>query len=312
MRVFIAGDRGMVGSSVRRLLESSPEVEVLRVARNELDLTQQSAVRNYFEKEHPDAVVFAAAKVGGILANSTYPAEFLYSNAAMAVNCIHAAWQSGVTSFLYLGSTCIYPRLANQPVSEESLLTGKLEETNEAYALAKILGVRMCSFYRRQYGVRYHSIMPTNLYGPGDNYHPENSHVIPGLLRRFHEAVERGSSEVVVWGSGKPLREFLFVDDLASAIVHALHMDDPPDVMNAGSGEEVSIAELAQLCARAVGFTGSIRFDTSMPDGTPRKLADSSRLRESGWRPRYSLSDGLRLAYRSFIDESESQRLRVC
>lgn len=312
MRVFISGDRGMVGSSVRRMMADLPEFDVLGVSRSDLDLTDQTAVRRYFESERPDAIVFAAARVGGIFANRTYPAEFLYANAAMAVNCIHFAWQCGVTRFLYLGSTCIYPRLASQPVSEDSLLTGPLEETNEAYAIAKILGVKLCSFYRRQYGVRYHSIMPTNLYGPGDNYHPENSHVIPGLLSRFHDAVENGSQEVVVWGSGSPLREFLFVDDLASAIVHALRMEEPPDVMNAGSGEEVSIAELAQLCGDIVGFKGRISFDREKPDGTPRKLADSSRLKESGWKPSFSLTEGLRLAYDSFLEERSGNRLRIC
>ena len=256
--------------------------------------------------------VFAAAKVGGILANRSYPAEFLFQNLAMASNAVHAAWQTGTQRFLFLGSTCIYPRMAPQPISEDSLLTSPLEPTNEAYAIAKIAGLKLCQFYRQQYKVLYHSAMPTNLYGPGDNYHPSNSHVLPGLLRRFHEAAQAGLPEVQMWGTGSPLREFLHVDDLAAGILHLLSLADPPDLVNIGSGAEVSILELAHMIAQTVGYKGRITHDLTKPDGTPRKLSDISRIRETGWSPRISLEAGLQSAYRDFLQSLQQQTLRSC
>jgi GDP-L-fucose synthase len=310
-KIYVAGHRGMVGSAVVRRLQAQGCRQLLLPTRQELDLTSQPAVTRFFESARPDIVVFAAARVGGIHANKTYPAEFLYQNLVMASNAIHAAWQSGTRRFLYLGSTCIYPRLAPQPIAEASLLTSPLEPTNEAYAIAKIAGLKLCEFYRRQYGCLFHSAMPTNLYGTGDNYHPDNSHVIPGMLRRFHEARVSNASTVTIWGSGAPLREFLHVDDLAAGIVHLLELEDPPDLVNIGSGQEISIRGLAELIAETVGFQGSITTDPSMPDGTPRKLSDISLIRSTGWQPEIPLRDGLRGAYQDFLSALQSGQLRT-
>jgi GDP-L-fucose synthase len=308
--IYVAGHRGMVGSAVVRCLQQQGFNRLLLRSRTELDLTNQAAVESFFQEQRPEVVIFAAARVGGILANSTRPADFLYENLVMAGNAVHAAWKSGTQRFLFLGSTCIYPRLAPQPIPEESLLTLPLEPTNEAYAIAKIAGLKLCEFYRRQHGVLYHSAMPTNLYGPGDNYHPDNSHVLPAMIRRFHEATAAGLQEVQIWGTGTPLREFLHVDDLAAAILHLLKLSDPPDLVNVGSGEEISILDLARLVARVVGYTGRISTDPSKPDGTPRKLCDIRRIRATGWEPRISLEDGVRDAWRDFLAASGASRLR--
>lgn len=308
--IFVAGHRGMVGSAVVRCLRQQGLERLLLRSRSELDLTDQAAVHRFFEEQRPEVVVFAAARVGGILANSTYPADFLYENLIMAGNAVHAAWKAGTKRFLFLGSTCIYPRMAPQPIPEDSLLTLPLEPTNEAYAIAKIAGLKLCEFYRRQHGVLYHSAMPTNLYGPGDNYHPENSHVLPAMIRRFHEAQVAGLEEVRIWGTGTPLREFLHVDDLAAAILHLLQLSDPPDLVNVGSGAEISILELARLVARVVGYRGRITTDPAKPDGTPRKLCDIRRIQATGWQPRIPLEDGIRDAWQDFLAASGDQSLR--
>jgi GDP-L-fucose synthase len=300
----------MAGGAVVRRLRQEGFENLLLASRSELDLTCQAAVSQFFAKHRPDVVVFAAARVGGIHANSTYPAEFLFQNLMMASNAVHAAWQHGTSRFLFLGSTCIYPRMAPQPIAESSLLTSELEPTNEAYAIAKIAGLKLCQFYRQQYGVLFHSAMPTNLYGPGDNYHPDNSHVLPALIRRFHEAKISGAEVVTIWGSGKPLREFLHVDDLAAGLVHLLQVADPPDLVNIGSGNEISIRGVADLIAEVVGFRGRIANDTSKPDGTPRKLSDIRLIQSTGWSPQVSLKDGLAAAYRDFLAETATQQLR--
>ena len=308
--VYVAGHRGMVGSAIVRALERRGAKKVITRSHTELDLTSQPAVKAFFEQEKPDAVVLAAAKVGGILANNTYPAEFLYDNMMIEANVVHQAWRAGVKNLLFLGSSCIYPRLAPQPMREDALLTGVLEPTNEPYAIAKIAGIKLCESYNRQYGTDYRSVMPTNLYGPGDNYHPENSHVIPALIRRFHEAKESAAPRVVIWGTGKPKREFLYVDDMAEASVHVLGLDKPAyeahtqpmlSHINVGTGTDVTIAELAALVGKVVGYAGRIEYDPSKPDGTPRKLMDVSRIRALGWRPRVALEEGLALAYRDFL-----------
>ncbi|MDG1893490.1 MAG: GDP-L-fucose synthase [Fuerstiella sp.] len=310
-RIYVAGHRGMVGSAVvRRLRERGCHDLVLRTS-DEVDLISQSSVNDLFSEQKPDVVIFAAARVGGIHANSTYPAEFIYQNLAMATNAVHAAWRHGTKRFLFLGSTCIYPRMAPQPIPEDALMTSPLETTNEAYAVAKIAGLKLCEFYRKQYGVLFHSAMPTNLYGPCDNYHPEHSHVLPALIRRFHEARESGAKSVTIWGSGNPLREFLHVDDLAAGITHLLSLDDPPDMVNIGSGDEISILGLARAIADTVGFTGTIDTDPSKPDGTMRKLSDISRIRDTGWTPKIGLLDGLKSAYDSFLREGKSDTLRA-
>ena len=301
----------MVGAALVRKLQAVGSARLLLRTRSELDLTNQSAVEQFFRTHRPDSVIFAAARVGGIHANSSFPAEFLYQNLAMASNAIHAAWQHGTKRFLFLGSTCIYPRMAPQPIPESSLLTSPLEPTNEAYAIAKIAGVKLCQFYRRQYDVSFHSAMPTNLYGPGDNYHPANSHVLPALIRRFYEAKAANAESVAIWGSGTPLREFLHVDDLADGILHLLQLDNPPDLVNIGSGEETSIRGVAELVAETVGFNGKIVNDLSKPDGTPRKLSDISLIRSTGWSPKISLRDGLASAYQDFLRELDSEQLRA-
>ncbi|MFP6883375.1 MAG: GDP-L-fucose synthase, partial [Roseibacillus sp.] len=303
MKLFITGHRGMVGAALVRATPAVGEMELLLRSRAELDLCDQQAVFEFLGRERPDQVIIAAAKVGGIVANSTYPAEFVYQNLAIAANLIHGSYQAGVSRVLFLGSSCIYPKQAPQPMPESCLLSGPLEPTNEAYAVAKIAGLKLCQHYRAQYGVLYHSAMPTNLYGPGDNYHPENSHVIPALLRRFHEAKEKNAREVVIWGTGTPRREFLHVDDLARACFHLLGEEDPPDWVNVGSGSEVSILDLATAIGRIVGFKGDILTDPSKPDGPPRKLMEVSRMKKTGWEPTVSLEEGLRITYDCFLAE---------
>jgi len=300
----------MVGSAIVRALKAEGCNKLLLRSRSELDLTNQAAVRAFFDAEKPDIAIIAAAKVGGIHANNTYPAEFMMDNLAIAQNTIDAAYRSGTQRLLFLGSTCIYPKFAEQPIKEESLLTSPLEESNEAYAIAKIAGLKMCQYYRRQYNVCYHSAMPTNLYGPGDNYHPKNSHVLPALIRRFHEAKENNVDEVVIWGTGKPLREFLHADDAAAGILHLLELENPPDWVNLGCGVDLSIGELAQLIKDTVGYQGSIGFDTSKLDGTPRKLTDISKIKATGWQPAIAIQEGVKLAYQSFLDEKAAGTLR--
>ncbi len=301
----------MVGSALVRALEKHGCQRIITASRQEADLTRQGEVEAFFEKTRPDIAVIAAAKVGGIHANATYPADFLYENLMIAANSIHAAYRSGVKRLLFLGSSCIYPRLAPQPMPEDSLLTGPLEVTNEAYAIAKIAGLKLCQHYRAQHGVMYHSAMPTNLYGPGDNYHPQNSHVIPGLLRRFHEAKVNGLPAVTVWGTGTPRREFLHVDDLAEGCLHLLQVENPPDWVNLGYGDDVSILELAGLVKKTTGYEGDLVLDPTKPDGTPRKLMDVSRMSGQGWRARISLEEGLKEAYADFLQSLEAGTARA-
>jgi GDP-L-fucose synthase len=332
-KIYVAGHTGMVGSAIVRTLRSSTtdtaasqmntsvpercastEISLITRTHAELDLTNQAAVNAFFAQEKPNQVYLAAAKVGGIHANNTYPAEFIYENLMVQANAIHAAFCNGVKKLLFLGSSCIYPRLAPQPMREDALLTGPLEPTNEPYAVAKIAGIKLCESYNRQYGashgIDYRSVMPTNLYGPGDNYHPENSHVIPALIRRFHEAKVNKAPNVAIWGTGAPRREFLYVDDMARACVHVMNLDKAVyeqhtqamlSHINVGYGSDVTIAELARLVAKAVGFQGEITFDTSKPDGSPQKLMDSARLNSLGWKPRVGLEEGLSLAYQDFV-----------
>ena len=311
MKLFIAGHQGMVGSALVRRFAREPGVTLLLRTRRELDLTSQAAVEAFHAAEKPDAAIIAAAKVGGIHANSTYPADFLFSNLAIATNTIHAAYRHGVQRLLFLGSSCIYPKLAPQPMPEDSLLTGPLEPTNEAYAIAKIAGLKLAQFYRRQYGVCFHSAMPTNLYGPGDNYHLQNSHVLPALIRRLHEARAAGQAEVVAWGTGTPKREFLHVDDLADACAFLLRLENPPDLLNVGTGTDVTIKELTETVAAVTGFTGRIAWDATKPDGTPRKLMDVSRLAALGWRARTALREGIEKTYASFLAEQSAGTLRT-
>lgn len=301
--IYIAGHKGMVGSALVRALERQGHPRILKTGRADLDLLRQKDVEEWFAANKPDVAIIAAAKVGGIHANHTYPADFIYENLMIASNCIHAAYQSGVKRLLFLGSSCIYPRSAPQPMPEDCLLSSPLELTNEAYAVAKIAGLKLCQYYRKQYGALFHSAMPTNLYGPGDNYHPENSHVIPGLIRRFHEAKIRNAAEVVVWGTGTPRREFLHVDDLAAGCLHVLQSDNPPDWINIGSGVDVTIRELAETVRDVVGYPGELKFDTTKPDGTPRKLMDVSKMRELGWESKIPLRKGLAEAYQSFLTQ---------
>jgi GDP-L-fucose synthase len=302
-RVYVAGHGGLVGSALLRAL-APLDAQLLTRRSAELDLRNQRATAEFFRHERPEMVLFAAAKVGGIQANSRYPAEFLYDNLAMASNAIQSASEAGTARFVFLGSTCIYPRLAPQPMPESALLTGELEPTNEGYALAKIIGLKLCQFYRREHGVLFHSLIPTNLYGPGDNYHPDHSHVLPALVRRIHEAQVAGLDSVALWGTGSALREFLHVDDLAAAVLHLATIDNPPDWVNVGSGDEVTILQLATLIAEVVGFDGKLVTDPSRPDGTPRKLADSSLVTSTGWRPRISLRDGLVQTYQDFLSHT--------
>lgn len=318
-KIYVAGHRGMVGGAILRRLQdrnaAGEALELITRTHSELDLTDQAAVRDFMQAECPDVVILAAAKVGGIHANNTYPADFIYDNLMIECNVIHQAFAAGVKHLLQLGSSCIYPRSVPQPMREDALLTGVLEPTNEPYAVAKIAGIKLCESYNRQHGVDYRSVMPTNLYGPGDNFHPENSHVLPALIRRFHEAQRDGLEEVVIWGTGKPRREFLHVDDMAEASLFVL--DLPRDVyeantqpmlshINVGCGEDVSIAELAALVAKTTGFTGQITQDVSKPDGTMRKLMDVSRLADMGWRARVGLEDGIRETYAWFLDQADA------
>lgn len=300
--VFVAGHRGMVGAALVRRL-ASEDVELLTAGRSEVDLRDQEAVFGWFAKKRPQAVFLAAAKVGGIVANNTLRAEFLYDNLAIATNVIQAAHLNGTEKLMFFGSSCIYPRLAPQPLREDSMLTGALEPTNEPYAIAKIAGIKMAEAYRSQYGSDFISVMPTNLYGPGDNYHPEYSHVVAALIRRFHEAKMSGAANVVVWGTGTPRREFLYVDDLADACIHLMKIYSSAELVNIGTGEDITIAEFARVVAAAVGYQGEMSFDSSRPDGTPRKLLDVSRLAKLGWRAPTSLKDGIRLAYRAYLAE---------
>jgi GDP-L-fucose synthase len=309
-KVYVAGHRGMVGGAIVRRLKISGYRRIVTRTHAELDLTNQAAVTDFFAAEQPELVYLAAARVGGIHANNTYPAEFIYQNLMLEANVIHAAYTHGVRRLLFLGSSCIYPRLAPQPIKESALLTGLLEPTNEPYAIAKIAGIKLCESYNRQYGTDFRSVMPTNLYGPGDNYHPTNSHVVPALIRRFHEAKLAGAPKVAIWGTGSPKREFLYVDDMAAACLHVMSLDQRSYMaqtspqqghINVGFGEDLSIAELAHAIRATTGFQGEIEFDTTKPDGAPRKLMDSSVLLASGWRPTMMLRDGLSLAYQDFL-----------
>ena len=318
-KIYVAGHRGMVGSAIVRELTRKGHTNLIYRTHQELDLTNQAAVKHFFETEKPDEVYLAAARVGGIHANNTYPAEFIYDNLMVQNNVIHQAFVSGVKKLLFLGSSCIYPKLVPQPMAEDALLTGKLEPTNEPYAIAKIAGIKLCESYNRQYGIShgidYRSVMPTNLYGPGDNYHSENSHVIPALIRRFHEATVSNVPEVVIWGTGTPRREFLYVDDMATASVFVMELDkeiyaqqtDPMQShINVGFGSDVSIAELAKVVGEAVGYEGKIRFDPSKPDGSPRKWMDSSKLNTLGWNPTTKLKQGLIKAYENYLNTQNS------
>ncbi len=293
-RIYVAGHTGMVGTAICRELKSRGYQNLITVGHRELDLTEQAVTRAFIQRERPDCIIFAAARVGGIEANRSLIGTFLYENLMASANVIHAAHEAGVKRLLFLGSTCIYPRLAPQPIPEESLLTGPLEPTNEGYALAKIAGLKMCAYYRQQFGRLYHSAMPANLYGPGDNYHPENSHVLPALIRRFEEARLAKAPSVTLWGTGTPLREFLHVEDLSRGLLFLLEQENPPDWVNVGSGQEVSIRQLADLIKEATGFQGELVFDTNMPDGTPRKICDTTRIRKLGWKPRISLVEGIK------------------
>ncbi len=320
LKIYVAGHRGMVGSAIVRHLEAKGFTNIVTRTHADLDLCNQQAVAQFFQDEKPDQVYLAAAKVGGIHANNTYPAEFIYQNLMMEANVVHQAFEAGVKKLLFLGSSCIYPKMAPQPMAEDALLTGKLEATNEPYAIAKIAGIKLCESYNRQYGpshgVDYRSVMPTNLYGPGDNYHPENSHVIPALIRRFHEAKEQNLPEVVIWGTGTPMREFLHVDDMASASIFVMELDKPTydqhtDPMqshiNVGFGSDITIKELSQVIGETVGYQGKITFDSTKPDGTPRKLMNGDRLKGMGWCAKVNLIDGLASAYQDFLSQTNQK-----
>lgn len=318
-KIYIAGHQGLAGSAIVRRLQADGYTNLLTRIREQLDLTNQAAVQAFFEQQRPDYVILAAAKVGGIHANNTYPAEFIYQNLAIQTNVIHSAYRSGVKRLLFLGSSCIYPKQAPQPMTEDCLLTGPLEPTNEPYAIAKIAGLKMCEAYNRQYGTEFVAVMPTNLYGPGDNFHPENSHVLPALIRRFHEAKLAGSAEVVVWGSGTPMREFLYVDDMAAGCLHVLRLDrarlaeqllsyPKPCFVNLGTGVDVTIRELAETIREVIGFAGRLSFDPTKPDGTARKLQDVSRLQALGWRAQVELREGIERTYRWFLEHQADFR----
>jgi GDP-L-fucose synthase len=302
-KIYIAGHRGMVGSAIMRKLEKEGFTNFITRNSGDLDLRNQQAVADFFEQEKPDYVFLAAAKVGGIVANNTYRAEFLYDNLQIQNNIINSSYLNGVKKLMFLGSSCIYPKMAPQPLQEDYLLTGTLEETNEPYAIAKIAGIKMCDAYRSQYGCNYISVMPTNLYGYNDNYHPQNSHVLPAMIRRFHEAKEQGAVSVTIWGTGSPKREFLFADDLAAACYYLMENYNEPGLVNIGTGEDLSIKELAELVKETVGFEGTINFDTSKPDGTPRKLMDVSKLHSQGWKHTIDLPEGVSLAYQDFLNK---------
>jgi GDP-L-fucose synthase len=316
-RIFVAGHQGMVGSAIARQLGENPDVELVTRSRAELDLSIQQDVADFFASEKIDEVYLGAAKVGGIHANDTYPAEFIYDNLMVECNVVHQAWKNGVQKLLFLGSSCIYPRMATQPMKEDELMQGSLEPTNEPYALAKIAGIKLCESYDRQYGTDYRSVMPTNLYGPHDNYHPDNSHVIPALLRRFHEAKLSDADSITIWGTGKALREFLHVDDMARASIHVMNLpveayravtDPRLTHINVGSGVDCSIAELVSTIGEVTGFRGRIEYDTTKPDGAPRKLMDNSKLRSLGWEPQYSLKEGLEDAYHWYVENIDTAR----
>ena len=309
-KIYVAGHKGMAGSGVLRRLESLGYENLITRDRSEMDLTNQAAVETFFANEKPEVVIMAAAKVGGIYANNIYPASFLYENLAIATNTVNTAFKSGTARFLFLGSSCIYPKFASQPIKESSLLSNTLEPTNEAYAIAKIAGLKLCEYYRKQYGVLFHSLMPTNLYGQGDNYHPENSHLLPALIGRFHEAKLANRDSVTIWGTGTPRRELMNVDDLAEAITHVLSLEDPPDLINAGTGVDHSIMEIAEIVKRVVGFKGEIKTDPSKPDGTPRKLLDVSLLKKHGWSSGIPLEKGIADTYEWYLQERESGNLR--
>jgi GDP-L-fucose synthase len=303
-KIYIAGHRGMVGSAIHRKLEKEGYTNFVTRVSSELDLRKQNDVAQFFEQEKPDYVFLAAAKVGGIIANNTYRAEFLYDNLQIQNNIIHSSYLNGVKKLMFLGSSCIYPKLAPQPLKEEYLLTGLLEPTNEPYAIAKIAGIKMCDAYRAQYGCNYISVMPTNLYGYNDNYHPENSHVLPALIRRFHEAKVQNSADVTIWGTGSPKREFLFADDLAEACFYLMQNYNEEGLVNIGTGEDISIKDLAILIKGIIGYQGEIKFDTSKPDGTPRKLMDVSKLHSKGWKHTIELTEGIKLAYQDFLSHN--------
>lgn len=309
-KIYIAGHNGMVGKAIVRTLKNKGFCNLITRLHSDLDLTCQEAVRSFFEAERPEQVYLAAARVGGIYANNTYPAEFIYQNLMIEANVVHAAWEFGVKKLLFIGSSCIYPKFASQPMNEESLLTGVLEPTNEPYAIAKIAGIKLCESYSRQYGVDFRSVMPTNLYGPGDNYHPLNSHVIPGLIQKFHQAKQKNSTQVEVWGTGKPRREFLYVDDMAEASVYIMNVEKNKfekltspnqNHINIGFGEDVTISELASLIAQTIDYKGKIYFNANKPDGTPRKLLDCARINSFGWQPKVDLKTGLKQAYKDFL-----------
>ena len=300
-KIYVAGHRGMVGSAIVRALEKNGYTNMITRTHSELDLTRQDQVEKFFAEEKPDYVFLAAAKVGGIIANSEHLVDFMYENMILEMNVIHEAWRNGCKKLMFLGSSCIYPRMAPQPMPESCLLTSSLEQTNEAYALAKISGLKYCEYLNRQYGTDYISVMPTNLYGPNDNYHPKHSHVLPALIRRFHEAKESGAKSVTCWGTGTPLREFLYVDDLADACVYLMNTYSGNETVNLGTGKELTIKELTELVAKVVGYTGEIKWDTTKPDGTPRKLLDVSKLEGLGWKYKTELEDGIRLSYEDFL-----------